>query len=69
MGLSAVFLAGIVFWGGFNWSLEVTNTEQFCISCHVMGENVYVQYKTSIHAANRTGMRRLRGSLSGSGSA
>ena len=57
MGLSAVFLAGIVFWGGFNWSLELTNTEQFCISCHAMRENVYKEYKNTIHYANRTGVR------------
>ena len=26
------FVAGIIFWGGFNTALEVTNTEAFCIS-------------------------------------
>ncbi len=57
MGLSAVFLAGILFWGGFNWSLELTNTEQFCISCHEMRDYVYKEYKKSIHYANRTGVR------------
>ncbi len=56
-GLSAVFLAGIIFWGGFNWSLELTNTERFCISCHVMREYVYKEYKETIHFANRTGVR------------
>ncbi len=39
--LSAVFLAGIVSWGGFNWSMELTNTESFCISCHAMRDYVY----------------------------
>lgn len=57
MGLSAVFLAGIFFWGGFNWSLEMTNTEQFCISCHEMKDNVYKEYKRTIHFTNRTGVR------------
>jgi cytochrome c-type protein NapC len=56
-GLSAVFLAGMVFWGGFNWSLELTNTESFCISCHPMREYVYKEYRKSIHFANRTGVR------------
>ncbi len=56
-GLTAVFLAGVIFWGGFNWSLELTNTEQFCISCHEMREYVYKEYKKSIHYANRTGVR------------
>ena len=36
-----LFVAGIVFWGGFNWALEATNKESFCISCHEMQENVF----------------------------
>lgn len=56
-GLAAVFLAGMIFWGGFNWSLELTNTESFCISCHAMREYVYNEYRKSIHYANRTGVR------------
>ena len=51
------FIAGIVFWGGFNWSMELTNTESFCISCHEMNENVYQEYKKTIHYSNRTGVR------------
>lgn len=53
----AVFIAGIVLWGGFNWSLELTNTESFCISCHEMNDNVYQEYKKTVHYANRTGVR------------
>lgn len=59
-GLAAaviLFGAGIVVWGGFNWALEVTNTEQFCISCHEMQRNVYREYQTTAHYANRTGVR------------
>jgi cytochrome c-type protein NapC len=56
-GLSAVFLTGIVFWGGFNWSLELTNTESFCVSCHAMRQYVYKEYKKSSHYNNRTGVR------------
>jgi cytochrome c-type protein NapC len=52
-----VFVAGIVFWGGFNWSMEMTNTESFCISCHEMERNVYQEYKTSNHYSNPTGVR------------
>ncbi len=51
------FIGGIIFWGGFNTALEVTNTEQFCISCHEMKENVYQEYRNTIHYANRTGVR------------
>ncbi len=53
----AAFVAGILFWGAFNWSLEATSTETFCISCHVMEENVYREYRKSAHFTNRTGVR------------
>jgi cytochrome c-type protein NapC len=39
------FAAGIVFWGGFNWGMEATNTEAFCLGCHEMKDNVYVEYR------------------------
>ena len=52
-----VFIAGILFWGAFNTSLELTNSEAFCISCHEMENNVYQEYKTTIHFSNRTGVR------------
>ena len=50
-------ILGIILWGGFNTALELTNTEQFCISCHEMEDNVYQEYKTTIHYANRSGVR------------
>lgn len=55
--LVGAFIFGIVFWGGFNWAMEATNTETFCISCHEMEENVYQEYKKTIHYNNRTGVR------------
>ncbi|CAL96554.1 NapC/NirT family cytochrome c [Azoarcus olearius] len=55
--LGTAFVAGIVFWGGFNWALEMTNKEQFCISCHEMKDNVYLEYRNTIHYQNRTGVR------------
>ena len=53
----AMFVAGILFWGGFNWSLEATNTESFCISCHEMRDFIYPEYQQTIHYSNRTGVR------------
>jgi len=50
-------LAGIIFWGGFNTAMEATNTMEFCVSCHEMEENVYAEYKETIHYENRTGVR------------
>ncbi len=51
------FILGIIFWGGFNTAMEMTNTEAFCISCHEMKDNVYEEYTETIHYSNRTGVR------------
>jgi len=51
------FIGGIVFWGGFNTAMEATNKEKFCVSCHEMKDNVYEEYKQTIHYSNRTGVR------------
>jgi cytochrome c-type protein NapC len=51
------FIAGIVFWGGFNTALEITNTEAFCTGCHEMRDNVFVELKPTIHYSNRSGVR------------
>jgi len=53
----AGFVAGIVFWGGFNTALEFTNTEGFCVSCHEMRDNVFEELKTTVHYTNRSGVR------------
>lgn len=50
------FVAGIMFWGGFHWALELTNTEKFCISCHEMERN-FAEYQETIHYNNRSGVR------------
>jgi cytochrome c-type protein NapC len=55
--LALGFVGGILFWGGFNTAMEATNTEVFCISCHEMEENVYREYRGTIHYTNRTGVR------------
>ena len=51
------FILGIIFWGGFNTAMEATNTLEFCTSCHEMEENVYQEYKPTIHHSNRSGVR------------
>ena len=53
------FFAGIIFWGGFNTGMEATNTLDFCITCHEMRDNVYQEYKETIHYSNRTGVRAI----------
>lgn len=53
------FVAGIIFWGGFNTGMEATNKLEFCISCHEMRDTVYQEYKKSVHYSNRTGVRAI----------
>jgi len=61
--LTALFLillgvvAGIIFWGGFNTVLELTNKMEFCISCHEMRDNVYEEYKETVHFKNASGVQ------------
>ncbi len=55
--LSVGGLAGIVFWGGFNTAMEATNSNEFCISCHEMRDNVYAEYRETVHYRNASGVR------------
>ena len=58
LGAALFFMIiGVIFWGGFNTAMEVTNTMDFCISCHEMEENVFQEYKKTIHYTNRSGVR------------
>ena len=56
VSLSA-FLMGIIFWGGFNTALELTNTEEFCISCHSMESMPYKELQETVHWSNHSGVR------------
>ncbi len=51
------FVAGIIFYGSFNYTMAITNTEEFCISCHEMENFVFSEYKETNHYSNRTGVR------------
>ena len=48
---------GVFFWGAFNWALELSSTETFCISCHEMRSTVYEELKESPHYLNGSGVR------------
>ena len=56
---SVFFFVGIIFWGGFHTGLEMTNTLEFCTTCHEMRDTVYQEYKETIHYSNRTGVRAI----------
>ena len=51
--------AGVVAWGGFNTAMEATNSLEFCTSCHVMRDNVFPEYKKTVHYTNRSGVRAI----------
>jgi len=50
-------VVGILFWGGFNWALDLSNAESFCVSCHEMRSTVYKELQETVHFTNRTGVR------------
>jgi len=50
------FIMGILFWGAFNTTMEFTNTEQFCVSCH---QPIYQELQSTIHFTNRSGVRAI----------
>ncbi|MDX9718084.1 MAG: NapC/NirT family cytochrome c, partial [Thauera sp.] len=43
------FVAGVLAWQGFNTALEVTNTEEFCLSCHTMHDNLLPELQKTVH--------------------
>ena len=58
LGAALFFMiVGVIFWGGFNTAMEATNSLDFCISCHEMEENVYQEYRKTVHFTNRSGVR------------
>jgi trimethylamine-N-oxide reductase cytochrome c-type subunit TorC len=50
-------VAGVLFWGGFHWAMEASNSNEFCISCHEMRDNVYVEYQKTVHYSNASGVQ------------
>jgi len=56
--LGGLVIAGTLLAGGA-YGLAWTNTEQFCIGCHEMRDNVYAEYQDTIHDKNRTGVRAI----------
>ncbi|PWI33219.1 cytochrome c-type protein NapC [Vibrio albus] len=55
--LAIGFGVGAFFVIGFNTTMALSNTEEFCISCHEMEQNVYQEYMETVHYTNRTGVR------------
>jgi cytochrome c-type protein NapC len=64
LAILAIVVLGVGFVGamlvvGGAAGLAWTETEPFCTSCHEMRDNVYAEYKGSIHDRNRAGVRAI----------
>ena len=60
LGLALLLLpaGGIAFALGQK-AMGQTNSLEFCISCHEMKDNNYAEYKETIHARNRSGVKAV----------
>jgi cytochrome c-type protein NapC len=58
IGVLGMFVAVLLVIGGAA-GLAWTETEAFCTGCHEMRDNVYAEYKDTIHDRNRTGVRAI----------
>lgn len=54
--LVLVFLAGVGAVGLLNTGIAVTNTTEFCVSCHTMQGN-YQEYQQTLHYKNKSGVQ------------
>ncbi len=50
-------IVGIVLLAVFLGELHYSASEKFCISCHEMEDNVYMEYKDTAHYMNKSGVR------------
>ncbi len=51
------FIFGLTFLGGYHATVNWTNTDAFCVSCHSMEANAFTEYKQSSHYKSASGMR------------
>jgi cytochrome c-type protein NapC len=60
IGLAVVLLllGGLSFAFGHQ-AVAHTNTLEFCISCHEMRDNNFAEYRETVHARNRSGVRAV----------
>ncbi|MCL6268787.1 NapC/NirT family cytochrome c [Sansalvadorimonas sp. 2012CJ34-2] len=52
-----IFSVGILVVPAFQFSMDVTGSNQFCSSCHLKMDTVVQEYQESIHFSNRTGIK------------
>jgi len=56
--LLTMLVGGVLLAGGAA-GLAWTNTLEFCVGCHEMRDNVYAEFKGSVHEVNRSGVRAV----------
>jgi len=56
--LLTMVVGGVLLAGGAA-GLAWTNTLEFCVGCHEMRDNVYAEFKGSVHEVNRSGVRAV----------
>lgn len=56
--IGLILLGGILFAAG-KVAVDHTNTLEFCISCHEMKDNNFAEYRDTIHARNRSGVKAI----------
>jgi trimethylamine-N-oxide reductase cytochrome c-type subunit TorC len=60
-GVALIVIGSVAFGAvgfiGFHKALELTTTTEFCVSCHSMADNNFVEYKKTIHYKNPAGVR------------
>ena len=56
--LATMVVGGVLLAAGAA-GLAWTNTLEFCIGCHEMRDNVYAEFKGTIHDKNRSGVRAI----------
>ena len=56
--LATIVVGGVLLAAGAA-GLAWTNTLEFCTGCHEMRDNVYAEFKGSIHDLNRSGVRAV----------
>lgn len=60
VGAFLAFFLGSAIWAGFEEVLHYTNSLEFCAnSCHEMKDNMYAEYKESVHYKNASGVRAV----------
>lgn len=55
-GIAALIVSGVFLANGFSYTLEATNSTEFCTSCHSM-QWVKAEWQQSVHYNNKAGIR------------